>query len=647
MVDVGVDEKALTHLLEKVLVADAHAPVTLALEKAGVRTASDLVSLQLDPDVPLKYDKPAEGGDKVKKHIPLLQAEMRQIIGIQEYIQYYSKNVSHKFFESLDDWEELTAKNFISFRINIAPFLPPDVTPPAVVTKPSPATSNPLCDWEKGVKPDMTIFRELKNVKEWDQWDTQFRADVSTQGLSSVLDSNFRPQTFKDKVLFHEQQQYLYAVFVRILKTDEGKAIARKYKSTFDAQSIYREMQEYATNSTQAVIDSNTLLQYITTACIVDGSWNGMTEQFVLHWMEQVRLYQDLVDPTAVLVDAVKVSLISDAVRGHPKLSGVYNVAAQLASQPGQHVDYDQYVNLLLSECAQVDSAIARSPRKAVKCSAIKCSVYMSDLAINDGEDATLQFSGENEADYNIDSDPMTLMANAHRRRELSANRVLMHSEQWKGMSPNGQEIWDQYSDEDKAVVLSKPATVVMRPNQPSNERELSKPATVVMRRDQLSNEREPSSYKRAPSKLSKDRQVNAHITYAVDKCHMDKPRSLIDRGANGGIAGADEWEMLPHVHWTRNSDWDPAIFNHEFGDNDDEGDDPVMDHRDLFDKVGNYRNRQGIDAGEVHSSRQIEVTISRLHFQARQVRPGEQDWETLCHLFGWAKHYKDAYGVS
>ena len=409
----------------------------------------------------------------------------------------------------------------------------------------------------------MSIFRELKNVKEWDQWDTQFRADVSTRGLSSVIDSNFRPQTFKDKVLFHEQQQYLYAVFVRILKTDEGKAIARKYKSTFDAQSIYRELQEYTINSTQAVIDSNTLLQYITTASIVDGSWNGMTEQFVLHWMEQVCLYQDLVDPTAVLVDAVKVSLISDAVRGHPKLSGVYNVAAQLASQPGQHVDYDQYVNLLLSECAQVDSAIARSPRKAVKCSAVKCSVYMSDLAINDGGDDALQFSGENEADYNIDSDPMTLMANAHRRRELSANRVLMHSEQWKGMSPNGQEIWDQYSDEDKAVVLSKPATVVMRPNQPSD------------------------------------------------------------------------------------LDWDPATFNHEFGDNDDEWDDPVMDHRDLFDKVGNYRNRQGVDTGEVHSSRQIEVTISRLHFQARQVRPGEQDWETLCRLFGWAKHYKDAYGVS
>ena len=407
MVGVSVDEKALTHLLEKVLVAGANAPVTLALEKVGVRMASDLISLQLDPYVPLKYDRVAEGGNKVEKNIPLLQAEMRKIIGIQEYIQYHSNNVSHKYFESLDDWEELTAKNFISFHLNIPPFLPPDVTPPAIATQPSPTTSDPLCDWEKGVKPDISVFRELKNVKEWDQWDTQFRADVTTQGVSHVLDSNFQPQTFEDKVLFREQQKYLYGVFIRFLKTDKGKAIARKYKSTFDAQSIYRELQEYATNSTQA-----TLLQYITTACIDDCSWNGMMEKFVLHWMEQVCLYEDLVDPTATLVDAVKLSLISDAVRGHPKLSGVYNVAAQLALQSGQHVDYDQYANLLLSECAQVDSAVTQSPRKAGK-----CSVYMSELAINDGEDDALQFSGANEADYNINSNPMTLMANAHRCR--------------------------------------------------------------------------------------------------------------------------------------------------------------------------------------------------------------------------------------
>ena len=211
----------------------------------------------------------------------------------------------------------------------------------------------------------MSIFRELK--KEWDQWDTQFRADIATQGVSRVLDGNFQPQMYDDKVLFREQQHYLYAVFVCILKTDKGKVIVHKYKSSFDAQSIYQELQEYATNSTQAVIDSNTPLHYITTACIDDSSWNGMTEKFILHWMEQVHLYKDLVDPTAALVDAVKLTLITNTVRGHPKLSGVYNMAVQLASHFGQCVDYDQYSNLLLSECAQVDSAFAQFAQSTVK----------------------------------------------------------------------------------------------------------------------------------------------------------------------------------------------------------------------------------------------------------------------------------------
>ena len=322
-------------------------------------------------------------------------------------------------------------------------------------------------------------------------------------------------------------------------------------------------------------------------------------------------------------------------------------------------------------------------------------------------------------------------------------------------MSPTGQEIWDQHSDEDKAVMLSKPATVVMRMNQLSNKHELSKPATVVTRRDQPSNEREPSSHKvnvhdttvydsivanthlldseeatddaeddavrteidesndegdqtlhaflasrgnnpspadvlnvlltlskRVPGKLPKDRQANAHVTYAMDICHMDKPGWLIDHGANGGMTEADvriissthrtinvqgiseqanersvqvsgglqhikmpdhyvyptrikdglpyvevrpytddEWETLPHIHWIRDSDWDPAIFNHEFHDNNDKWDDPVMDHRDLFDKVRNYHNRQCVDAGEVHNSRQIEDKISTSLVECEHVK--------------------------
>ena len=44
------DREALAYLLEQVLQADADAPVMLALERAGVRTASDLMSLEVSQD---------------------------------------------------------------------------------------------------------------------------------------------------------------------------------------------------------------------------------------------------------------------------------------------------------------------------------------------------------------------------------------------------------------------------------------------------------------------------------------------------------------------------------------------------------------------------------------------------------------------
>ena len=219
-------------------------------------------------------------------------------------------------------------------------------------------------------------------------------------------------------------------------RQDKGKAIVQQYKGIFDAQSIYQELQEYASKFSQVIIDANTLLQYITIASLSDGSWNGTTRQLVLHWMEQVQLYEELVDISAALSDSVKLTLLTNAIRGHTKLSGVHNVAIQLASHFAQAVDFTKYSELLLSECAQVDFALAHSP-----CKSGQRSVYFTDLTIDDGEEeAHHQLSTADVVDYTIDSDPITLMANADKHHEMSASGVLMHQDQWTGMPPEARK---------------------------------------------------------------------------------------------------------------------------------------------------------------------------------------------------------------
>ena len=211
----------------------------------------------------------------------------------------------------------------------------------------------------------MSIFKEMKKTKEWEQWDTQFRADVTTQGLSNVLDPRYIPATYDDKMLFREQQHYMYAVFVRVLKTDKGKAIVRKYKGTSDAQSIYRELQEYASRSTQAALMPTPSSS--TSPLPVSVMEPGMAQRSNLSSIGWNRFdfTKNFSTPLLLCPTPVKLTLLTNAVRGHTILSSVHNVAIQLASHFGHAVDFTKYSELLLLECAQVDSALAHSPLKS------------------------------------------------------------------------------------------------------------------------------------------------------------------------------------------------------------------------------------------------------------------------------------------
>ena len=116
------------------------------------------------------------------------------------------------------------------------------------------------------------------------------------------------------------------------------------------------------------------------------------------------------------------------------------------------------------------------------------------------------------------------------------------------------------------------------------------------------------------------------------------------------------EWETLPHVNWTCNSDWDPAIFNHEFNEGGDEWYDAHTDHTknphgELFDEFGNYCKRQAAVAEENFVGAVLDggltvdgyvwyvnqVDLSKHQPEARHVKPGERDWETLRRFFSWA----------
>jgi hypothetical protein len=64
------------------------------------------------------------------------------------------------------------------------------------------------------------------------------KAVAATQGLSNILDPKYAPTAINGIVLFKEQKIFMFAVFNKILLTDQGKKIVRAHEVDSDAQTI-------------------------------------------------------------------------------------------------------------------------------------------------------------------------------------------------------------------------------------------------------------------------------------------------------------------------------------------------------------------------------------------------------------------------
>ena len=144
---------------------------------------------------------------------------------------------------------------------------------------------------------DMTLFPKLKHDKDWDSWQRSTLAQARAQSVEDVFNVYFKPDpnTASGQV-FPEQQKYVYAVLETCTQTDKGKDIVRAHSDDGDAKAIYRELCEHATRSTQASLDSSDILTHITTSRLDDGKWKGTFHSYLLHWTNQVWLYEKLVD---------------------------------------------------------------------------------------------------------------------------------------------------------------------------------------------------------------------------------------------------------------------------------------------------------------------------------------------------------------
>jgi hypothetical protein len=227
-----------------------------------------------------------------------------------------------------DKWNESTKAEFDTYRVG------PSYNGTIFG---SPSVSNPGTPAARGIKRDPSQFPILNDDKQWDGWNRSHNAQARAQGVEDVMNSTYTPTTTEDKALFEVKQTYMFAVFKKTLLTDQGKAYVREYEKKSDAQSIYRRISKFAIKSTKESLEASTILSYITSCKLGEGSaWRGPTSSFVLHWQNQVRLYETQVESEEYFSNGQKRHMLQNAVHPVQELRAVKTQADQHKTQTGK-----------------------------------------------------------------------------------------------------------------------------------------------------------------------------------------------------------------------------------------------------------------------------------------------------------------------
>ena len=182
------------------------------------------------------------------------------------------------------------------------------------------------------------------------------------------LQPTFRPRGYADSLeLFRLKNDFMYSVFNKCLLSDMGKTIVRKHLDNMNAQRVWEEFATHMTTSSKGKAEKHRLHTYVTTT-VLDNSWKGTTEQFILHFNEQFRQLDKVSPPEESLPYTTRLTLLQTAVHNSPELRMVETMEEFISlssSTPRSTMDYDNYLTLLQNACIRYDSTHTSRPSPA------------------------------------------------------------------------------------------------------------------------------------------------------------------------------------------------------------------------------------------------------------------------------------------
>ena len=166
---------------------------------------------------------------------------------------------------------------------------------------------------------------------------------------------------------------------------------------------------------------------------------------FIVEWLDYVRRYKVLVPTNLYFPDSMKKSMLHNAVQEHPGFKHVHTMEQLHVAQGTGPLGYEAYVLLLQRVAAQHDRSLT----------GIHCRAYFTQQSIGYGQD-NLSVSDDLPTDA---FGSFLVHATSLSRPSHGQHRPALPEEVWQGLSREDQVAWDQILDVSKRAIMFAYAT--------------------------------------------------------------------------------------------------------------------------------------------------------------------------------------------
>ena len=353
-----------------------------------------------------------------------------------------------------------------------------------------------------------------------------------------------------------------------------GKTIVRKHLDNMNAQRVWEEFATHMTTSSKGKAEKRRLHTYVTTT-VLDKSWKGTTEQFILHFNEQFRQLDEVSPPEESLPFTTRLTLLQTAVHNIPELRMVETMEEFISlssSTPGPTMGYDSYLTLLQNACIRYDSNLKSKPSPASR------AAYQHELSLDQHDNPYPQDYSSSGTTYGGIDMPAEEFYQVHTTNLNRPPHVSTITPRKPTPSPPPgrptprrspgpiflpANIYKLLSDvaikelkKHNATTRSPPSTkravnthdTDPSPEQPPTDIPTGDPTPPESPADPDLDNTTPcedftfddSTLEHIMDTYSPSYSINKAHIYHVSKHSSSHYGSLIDRGANGGLAGSD-----------------------------------------------------------------------------------------------------------